>query len=193
MAKGQAERLMPMLQASLAETGCAWKDVAAIAVGVGPGNFTGVRIAVSAARGLALGLGIPGIGVSAFETMRDPEALGAHPVEIVSLEAPRGQAYVQAFRNGVPQGSPRLIDPDAPPADLELPGNMRVSGFRAITIARAFNATSEEASLKDVASRIGAVALWRLARGETPDRPAVLYVRAADALPPSDPPPVTLP
>ena len=64
MAKGQAERLMPMLEELLAEAGIAWRIFAPLAVGTGPGNFTGVRISVAAARGLALGLGIPAIGVT---------------------------------------------------------------------------------------------------------------------------------
>ena len=53
MAKGQAERLMPLLQALLDQEGYSWADLDAVAVGVGPGNFTGIRIGVSAARGLA--------------------------------------------------------------------------------------------------------------------------------------------
>jgi hypothetical protein len=52
MDKGQAERLMPLLEEVLAEAGLDWHDLAAVAVGTGPGNFTGVRIAVAAARGL---------------------------------------------------------------------------------------------------------------------------------------------
>ena len=67
MTKGQAERLFPLLEELLAEAGLAWSDLDAIGVGVGPGNFTGVRISVAAARGLALSLGIPAIGVSATE------------------------------------------------------------------------------------------------------------------------------
>ena len=59
MTRGQAERLMPLLEDLLAEAGASWRDLARIGVGIGPGNFTGVRIAVSAARGLALSLKIP--------------------------------------------------------------------------------------------------------------------------------------
>jgi len=69
MARGQAERLMPMLEEMLAQAGHAWRDLAAIGVGTGPGNFTGIRIAVSAARGLSLALGVPAIGVSGFEIL----------------------------------------------------------------------------------------------------------------------------
>jgi len=48
MARGQAERLMPLLEEVLAEAGLGWHDLDALAVGIGPGNFTGIRIAVSA-------------------------------------------------------------------------------------------------------------------------------------------------
>jgi tRNA threonylcarbamoyladenosine biosynthesis protein TsaB len=58
---------MPMLDAVLAEAGKDWRDLTALGVGVGPGNFTGIRLAVAAARGLALGLRIPAVGVSVFE------------------------------------------------------------------------------------------------------------------------------
>lgn len=67
MAKGQAERLFPLLEEVLAEAGLSWSDIDAIGVGIGPGNFTGVRISVAAARGLSLSLGIPAVGVPATE------------------------------------------------------------------------------------------------------------------------------
>lgn len=67
MTRGQAERLFPLLEELLAEAGLSWPDLDAIGVGVGPGNFTGIRISVAAARGLALSLGIPAVGVSATE------------------------------------------------------------------------------------------------------------------------------
>lgn len=67
MSRGQAERLFPLLDELLSEAGVAWADLSVIGVGCGPGNFTGVRISVSAARGLALSLGIPAIGVGGPE------------------------------------------------------------------------------------------------------------------------------
>ena len=193
MKRGQAERLMPLLEGLLAAEDVTWRELKALAVGTGPGNFTGIRIAVSAARGLGLALGVPVFGVSTFEVMRDPSGLGAHPAEIVSLAAPRGHAYVQHFRYGKAQDAPRIIDPGAPPEDLRLPVNMRVRGFRADDIARPFDAEADPAEIEDVAARIGKVADWRRLQGETPARPAPLYVRAADAAPPKDPPPVILP
>lgn len=67
MTRGQAERLFPLLEQVLADAGVDWHRLSAIGVGVGPGNFTGVRISVAAARGLALSLGIAAHGVSVTE------------------------------------------------------------------------------------------------------------------------------
>lgn len=92
MARGQAERLMPLLEGLLARHRLTWRDLDRIGVGIGPGNFTGIRISVAAARGLALGLNVPAIGVSIFETTR---ALSGH--NQVAVPAPRNQAYVQDF------------------------------------------------------------------------------------------------
>ncbi|MCB1397491.1 MAG: tRNA (adenosine(37)-N6)-threonylcarbamoyltransferase complex dimerization subunit type 1 TsaB, partial [Rhodobacteraceae bacterium] len=46
MPRGQGEALMPLLETTLAEAGIGWHDLAALGVGIGPGNFTGTRIAV---------------------------------------------------------------------------------------------------------------------------------------------------
>ncbi|MEY8841667.1 tRNA (adenosine(37)-N6)-threonylcarbamoyltransferase complex dimerization subunit type 1 TsaB, partial [Cribrihabitans sp. XS_ASV171] len=100
MGRGQAERLMPLLEETLADGGAVWSGLSAIGVGVGPGNFTGIRIAVSAARGLALGLGIPAVGVDGFAARRPNCPPGALP----AISAPRGQVFVCP-----PSDTPRLM------------------------------------------------------------------------------------
>ncbi|MBU2959524.1 tRNA (adenosine(37)-N6)-threonylcarbamoyltransferase complex dimerization subunit type 1 TsaB [Citreicella sp. C3M06] len=89
MSRGQAERLMPMLEELLAAQGVGWPDLTRIGVGTGPGNFTGIRIAVAAARGLALSLGIPALGVTTFEAIR-MDAQGA-----AAVPAPQGLYHVE--------------------------------------------------------------------------------------------------
>ncbi len=89
MSRGQAERLMPMLEEVLTEAGHTWRDLSAIGVGIGPGNFTGIRISVSAARGLALGLGVPAVGVSGLEALA-----ASHEGALPAIRAPRGQVYI---------------------------------------------------------------------------------------------------
>lgn len=185
MARGQAEKLMPVLENLLREAGGDWSNLDLIAVGVGPGNFTGIRISVSAARGLALGLGIPAIGVSMFEALLDWDGPLYQPAEILSIAAPRGQAYVQYFRYGMPQAKPRLIDPCQPPLDLQLPVNMIVRGHCAEQIARPFNARWEEVAPNRVAANIARIAeiRWRDPGYDAYARPTPLYIRAPDAAP----------
>lgn len=88
MARGQAERLIPLLEEVLASTSLTWRDLARIGVGIGPGNFTGIRISVSAARGLALALEIPAIGVSLFQTTQALSNCAK-----IGVPAPRDQLY----------------------------------------------------------------------------------------------------
>ena len=170
MEKGQAERLIPLLEGLLAEAGLDWSDLKALAVGTGPGNFTGVRIAVAAARGLALGLGIPAIGVTRLEAL----AHGLPRPVMVTEDARRGQAYVQLF-TPAGTGEAHLADRVAPAC----PATGSAAGDKALPPAM---------PLAEAIARIAA------ARADQPQpRPAPFYLRGADAAPPSDPPPVILP
>ncbi len=181
MEKGQAEYLMPMLADLLAQAGVGWRDLARIGVGTGPGNFTGVRISVAAARGLALGLGIPAFGVSALQA----QALGTAGAVLSSLDARKGALYLQGF--GLPNGpAAQILDlanlPALPPATC--------IGFAADTLAAhcAGQAAPPRYALCE--------AIARLAQAQSATdapRPAPFYLRSADAAPPSDPPPVILP
>ena len=90
MPRGQAERLMSLLNELLEGASLDWSDIGKIGVCTGPGNFTGIRIAVSAARGLALGLEIPAIGISSFEAT----LLGYGDEELALLPANEGFYYV---------------------------------------------------------------------------------------------------
>jgi tRNA threonylcarbamoyl adenosine modification protein YeaZ len=120
MKKGQAERLMFLLQDTLDQHGLSYSDLDAIAVGTGPGNFTGIRIGVSAARGLALGLKIPAYGVNGFDQRAQLNPENAVP----NIPAPREYRYVrdadlaalispEEFEN-----KGYTIDPDPSPASL---------------------------------------------------------------------------
>lgn len=110
MTRGQAERLMPLLEEMLKDHNCDWANLTRIGVGIGPGNFTGIRIAVSAARGLALGLAIPAIGVSGFDALRR----GSHGTAV--LPAPREMAYVQVDDGPAEQ----IVDGDIPQGAVTL-------------------------------------------------------------------------
>ena len=157
--RGQAERLMPLLEEILTEAGVTWSDLDAIGVGVGPGNFTGIRIAVSAARGLALGLAIPAVGISGFDARAAAGRLAAVP-------APRAQVYA-----ALPGEAPRLM------AESEARDAARSAGL----------SFAPEASPADLAQRIAQLTATRFQH--CTEAPAPLYLRAADAAPARDLPP----
>ena len=90
MSKGQAERLIPLLNEILDKAFLSWEDINRIGVCTGPGNFTGIRISVSAARGLAFGLNIPAIGISSFEAT----LYGCSEKDLAILPANKGFYYV---------------------------------------------------------------------------------------------------
>ncbi|MGZ3215645.1 tRNA (adenosine(37)-N6)-threonylcarbamoyltransferase complex dimerization subunit type 1 TsaB [Paracoccus sp. T5] len=165
MAKGQAERLMPMLEELLAEAGLGWRDLDALGVGTGPGNFTGIRVAVAAARGLALALRVPAIGVSATEAA----AWGlSRPCRIVLPG--RGDLVIwQDFdTEALDEGRPQQAKAGALP-----PGPAPAA---------------PAVALAEGVARIAA------GRADRPGpRPAPLYLRPADAAPAREAPPRILP
>ncbi|MDZ4095955.1 MAG: tRNA (adenosine(37)-N6)-threonylcarbamoyltransferase complex dimerization subunit type 1 TsaB [Paracoccaceae bacterium] len=184
MEKGQAERLMPLLQDLLAGAGLGWRDLSALAVGTGPGNFTGVRIAVSAARGLALALAVPCIGVTRFD------ALGhglPRPLAVVE-DARRGEAYAAQLAPPGQGIAPHLAPLSALAATLTAP---MLIGTAAEALAALLPCPATVLPPAcPLAEAIARVARTRLDRPHP--RPAPFYLRAADAAPPSDPPPVIL-
>jgi len=66
---GHATLLMPMIQQALQKAGCAYADLSRVAVAVGPGSFTGLRVGLAAAQGIGLAAGIPVVGISSFLTV----------------------------------------------------------------------------------------------------------------------------
>lgn len=93
LGRGHAERLFPLMDDVLAEAGSAYADVERIGATVGPGSFTGVRIGVAAARGLALALGVPAAGLDVLDVLlEEADRAGARDACAV-LDARRGQIY----------------------------------------------------------------------------------------------------
>lgn len=186
MARGQAERLMPLLEELLTDAGLSWRNLSALAVGTGPGNFTGIRIAVSAARGLALALRIPAIGVDALTASLEGQP---GPV-IAAIDAKRGAFYLCG--RGCEPGEPALVPAEAL-ADLVRPG-VALTGPGAEAAAAPLPAPPPTyPPALPLAEAIARIAARRIAAGAPLPRPAPLYLRGADAAPPSDPPPVILP
>jgi tRNA threonylcarbamoyl adenosine modification protein YeaZ len=172
MAKGQAEALFPLIEALLTANSTDWSDITRIGVGIGPGNFTGVRLGVSAARGLALACNIPAIGVSRLATM----AYGTTGSIIIALDARRDSLFVQRFYDGVAISEPAMIDADLL-ADFaqgdQIIGDTGLACF-------------------DIDQFIPNLLNITQSAPKNAPRPAPLYLRAADAALPSDPIPTLL-
>lgn len=110
--RGHAERLMEFVDGALAASGLDLPSVERIAVTVGPGSFTGIRVGVAAARGLALALGVPAVGVSSLAALAADRQAGT-PL-LVAMDAKRGEVYWQAFAaDGHDLSPPALAGIDA--------------------------------------------------------------------------------
>jgi len=180
--KGHAEQLMEVIDEALAAGGVAYADIGGVAVSVGPGSFTGIRVGVAAARGLALGLGIPSAGVTTLEAL----ALAARdlfpdrPV-VAALDAKRDEIYVAAFAaDGTEHAAPRIASL-AEVVAMAGPGTVLCG--TAVPLIEA--ATGQRFDTGPVAATADISAYARIVarRGFTQDRPRPLYLRGADAKP----------
>ncbi len=180
MHKGQAERLFPLLEQVLAENGMHWSDLDAIGVCVGPGNFTGVRISVAAARGLALSLNIPAVGISKLEAM----VYGTKGRVSAVLDARRDRVYMQSFDNGLALNAPHMV------ALLDIYDHLETDEVVRVIADEALSVPNAQAVDRLVVA-VGHLAGQRYDQDQP--RPAPLYLRPADAALPSDPPVVILP
>lgn len=164
MQKGQAEALVPLIQTLLAETQTSLNKIGRIGVGLGPGNFTGIRISISLARGLGLALGCPVIGVDSFESSIEDKTKET----LIAIHATRDQFYTRGSANlhAAPQMS------DAP------------------TLATSPIPVLYRPTPDLLVRNIARIAARRDVKTLTP--PAPLYVKPADAAPSRDPGPKIL-
>mgnify|MGYP006274437381 CR=1 FL=1 len=160
MARGHAERLAPLIDEALAAAQVGRGALTRIGVCEGPGGFTGARIGVAAARGMALALRIPAVGVDRFEAL----AAGLGGALLVTLSAPGGATAFRRFRDGAPVG-PAALAAQGDPALAPRVGEARLDGGET--------------------GGSGLAALAAAAERKGPDRrPAPLYLRPPDAEPP---------
>jgi tRNA threonylcarbamoyladenosine biosynthesis protein TsaB len=168
---GQAAALPPLVEGLLEG------PLDAIAVGIGPGSFTGLRTAIALAEGLAAARGIPLVGVSTGEALA---GVSPHPVWACT-ENRRGQLFLERFAPGpVADGPPVTLAESALPAPDRLTLLVGDGAPRAAARLRARGAPVALGTARQVeALSLAAVALRRL-RGEIPPRPALpLYVDPA--------------
>ncbi|RAZ82817.1 tRNA (adenosine(37)-N6)-threonylcarbamoyltransferase complex dimerization subunit type 1 TsaB [Mesorhizobium hawassense] len=182
LGKGHAEHLMAVIETALQAGGIGYPDLDAVAVSIGPGSFTGLRVGVSTARGLALALKIPAIGVTTLEALA-AQGASAFPGRAVlaALDAGReeihaalyDEALVETYEPSVTKLSEavtKAIDAEAVLVGTAAPQIARAAG-------RAFD-IGPVAATADIASYA------RLASAKGPgEKPKPLYLRGADAKP----------
>ena len=193
MSRGHAAALAPMVREVMAEAGVGFERLDRLAVTVGPGGFTGVRIGLSMARGLALAAALPLVGVTTFEAVAAPVAATgaghAGSAEILAaIDSKRGDVFLQRLGPGlVPRAGPVAMAPGsiaewvgvASAVPVRVAGNARsqvVGALRAAGIAACeAGSGSGEPDARDVA----ALASGRPAGDGTSVSP--VYLRPPDA------------
>lgn len=175
LGKGHAERLIPMIDEVLSDAGLTLKDMTRIGVTIGPGSFTGIRVGVAAARGFALSLGIPAVGVTTLQVVAEQVLEIDPPAPVLAaIDAGRAEIFAQAFLpGGVMLTEPATYDYDAIRAMIDR--------FGAIAIGSGVDAMEGRAHDPDSypLDRIGRIA----ARLSDDIKASPVYIRGAGAKP----------
>ena len=173
-------RLLALAAELLEQAGLAWAQLDRVAVGVGPGGYTGLRIGLASAHGIALGTGAELVGVGTLRALAEP--LRARSAAAV-LDARRGEAFIAVYRDGEELLAPRVCRP-AELAGLALAGgpDTLAIGDGALRFADAFErAGIAVAPAGSPLHAVGAAAICRLAISGHTVAAAPDYRRLADA------------
>ncbi|MEX0752773.1 MAG: tRNA (adenosine(37)-N6)-threonylcarbamoyltransferase complex dimerization subunit type 1 TsaB [Xanthobacteraceae bacterium] len=186
MVRGHAEALMPLIARVMDQARLEFVELDRIAVTTGPGSFTGLRVGIAAARGLALAAAKPAVGLSTLAAYAAPYIAQDDSVPVaVAIDARHEQVYLQVFgTGGRTLVSPRIA-PIREAARAAAHSAVRIAGSAAEAIAAAWPPGQPAPALVearpapdiDWVARLGAAA--EAGRAE----PKPLYLRAPDAQP----------
>ncbi len=178
--RGHAEVLMDTIAEAMRSAGARWGDVAKLGIGVGPGSFTGIRVAVAAARGFELSLGVPSVGVTTLEAQAEP--FWAEGPVLAVHDAKRGEVYAALFgQGGAVLAEPQALSPDALPAFAARAGGpLRLVGSGARIAAERIGLDMGRIASEEGSAPIRSLARIAAARAVAAP-PLPLYLRGADA------------
>ena len=185
LAHGGSDRLLPWVQAMLAEVGTTLQQLDGIAFGAGPGGFTGLRLACGVAQGLAFGADLPVVGVCTLEAM----AFNAQADRVFAcLDARMNEVYVAAYvRDADARFGCVMVPTVLPPESVVLPDGEWAAvgdGFAAYANVLQKVCPQADVTIVPTAEAVARLAQPRFARGEA--QPAAsaapLYVRDKVAL-----------
>jgi len=196
MARGQSEALVPMIETVMAASETDPTELDAIGVTIGPGAFTGLRIGLAAARGMALALGTPCLGVTTTEAIAEGALLSeTEGGLIVALDSKRDDLFVHCFG---PQrtalGAPEAIAPDRLAervSGISVGTGLTVIGDAADAAAALLNSAGVDCVVGRSegvpnARNVAAITARRWRPDEMPPPPAPLYLRPPDAIIPKN-------
>jgi tRNA threonylcarbamoyladenosine biosynthesis protein TsaB len=185
---GHASQLLPLVHELMLRAGVSWPEIDRIAVGIGPGTFTGLRIGLATARALAASSGRPLVGVSTLAALA--AAVPDEPVLAV-IDARRGEAFAAAWPAGggpaspPPALEPSVLTPERLAAAATELGPLLAIGDGAITFRELLQGAGAEVPPDDdVRHRVSAIWHGRLAVTLAPGRAEdvqPLYLRVPDA------------
>jgi tRNA threonylcarbamoyladenosine biosynthesis protein TsaB len=187
MTHGQAEALLPALQMVMAEGGVDYADLDLIAVTVGPGSFTGVRVGLATARALGLAVDVPVQGITSTEalahSLTEEERAGRSVV--VVMDSRRGDVFVQTFDSLLtPLGAPFAVAPENIASHLP-DGPLLLAGEKARELTLDGRDVRVSNTVLPDAEAMAALAERRFgADAAMPPEP--LYIRPPDAALPKD-------
>lgn len=174
MTRGHQERIGVLAREAALEAGVAFADLERIGVTVGPGSFTGLRVGLAFAKGLATALSIPCVGVNTLESL----AFGVPGFAAAVIDARMSQVYLQVFADGVPLMAPDALglgEAAARLAELYSGGPATLVGSGAPLLADALPGATV---LSPAAPDPVAVARLAMARPAPSHSPRPLYLRA---------------
>ncbi len=181
MVKGHSERIAGFARDAAEQAGVGFSDLDRIGVTVGPGSFTGLRVGLAFAQGLAAALNRPAVGISALDALA--ASAGEAPAVAALIDARRGQVYARFWRGGAAEAPAEALS-------LETAGE-RIAAMDAGAVlvgsgaglfadmAPGLNRLSLDGPAPEALARLAAATDPALA----PARP--LYLRAPDATPPT--------
>lgn len=186
MEKGHAEALIPMVQAIMGQVEGGFPSLDRIAVTVGPGSFTGLRVAIAAARSFSLALGIPVVGVSTLVGYAAPLlAAGSSATVGVAIDARHGSVFFQSFwLDGRKAFGPALVTVEEAVAELR-GGPARLAGTGAGLVAEAAARKAVDTTVVNADPAPGIAWIARIGAAADPAQApsSPLYLRAASATP----------
>ncbi|RCW87356.1 tRNA (adenosine(37)-N6)-threonylcarbamoyltransferase complex dimerization subunit type 1 TsaB [Phyllobacterium bourgognense] len=180
--KGHAERLMTAIEQVAATARISIADIGKIAVSIGPGSFTGVRVGVSTARGFALALKCPAVGISTLQALAyDAAKQFSHRPILSIIDARRDELYAQFFgEDGSATSEPMVTTLPLIVKQLEERGSEHVlAGSGAILIGKELDRPLDIAATTATGS-IEAFARLGASRRDDGEAPRPLYLRGLD-------------